>query len=191
MAEWKTIRQAGFWGPDRKRIEAELDTEYGPGNWRIIHVWGKKGELVIPKTMAVELYGDAYFGFLRDNDQIRDYIRKEAKDVYVYPEQAVVTGQQTVPETLDYTIQEIEATHLQDIAIRRAFIRLGVWFEGNRLICVRGGSDGPIEKQLSPGKVPFHLPHMIYEPHLKGWWEDNSVACYYHSGKLLQAKGRK
>ena len=84
MLEWKTIGQAGFWGPDRKRKEAELNSRYGPENWRIVHVWGKKGELVIPWLAAVELYGHAYYEFLKENEGIREYLRKEAKDVYVY-----------------------------------------------------------------------------------------------------------
>jgi hypothetical protein len=189
MKKWKTIGQAGFWGPDRHNIESELDLKYGGReNWRIIFVWGSKGGLVIPKAVAIELYGDAYYEFLKKNKTVREYIQKEARNVYVYEEQAVVRDKQSIPETLDYTIQEIGSTHLQDIAIRRAFIRLGNWFEGNKLICIRGGSDDEIGEMLSPGKVPFHLFEKIYEPHLAGWWEDNSVACFYHSNKLLQVK---
>lgn len=190
MGEWKTVGQAGFWGPERKEKESSLDAEHGRENWRIIHVWGKEGEIVLPKIAAIELYGQAYLEFLKTNHDIREYIQKEAKDVYVYDEQAVVRGEQAVPDTLDYTVQEIESTHIQDISIRRAFLNLGIWFEGDRMICVRGGSDDEVGRQLSPGKVPFHLPDMIYEPHLEGWWEDNSVGSYYHSGKLLQVKER-
>ncbi len=189
MLEWKTLGQAGFWGPDRKRREAELSSKYGPENWRIVHVWGKRGELVIPWLAAVELYGHAYYEFLKENGEIREYLRKEAKDVYVYDEQAIVRGEQHLPETLDYTVQEIESTHLQDISIRRAFLNLGIWFEGKRLICVRGGSDDPIGSQLSPGKVPFHLPGKIYQPpYTNEWVLDDSIACYYHSNKLLQVR---
>jgi len=187
--KWVTIGQAGFWGSDRKKIETKLDAEYkGRENWRIIYVWGENGELVIPKSVAMELYGDAYYEFLKENMEITQYLRKQARDVYVYPEQAVVRGEQSTPDTLDYMIQEISATHLQDIAIRRALIRLGIWFEGKKLICVRGGSDDEIGKMLSPGKVPFHIINKIYKPHLDGWWEDNSVACFYHSNKLLQVR---
>ena len=88
---------------------------------------------------------------------------------------------------LDYLIQNGSATHLQDISIRRVVLRRGWQFEGSELVQIRSHKDY-FGKKLSPGKVPFHKPELIVVPHLKKWWDENSIEDWYQSNKILQIR---
>ncbi|MFQ6010159.1 MAG: hypothetical protein ACE5J7_03520, partial [Candidatus Aenigmatarchaeota archaeon] len=60
-------------------------------------------------------------------------------------------------------------------------------FQGKKLVQIRSHKSY-WGKNLSPGRVPFHRPELIVEPHLEGWWDDNSVECFYQSNKILQIR---
>lgn len=49
-------------------------------------------------------------------------------------------------------------------------------------------SDSKIGQSLSPGRVPFHFKTFIETPHKTGWWDDNSIECFWQSNKILQVK---
>ena len=38
----------------------------------------------------------------------------------------------------------------------------------------------------SPGRVPFHMPGVLLDPELEGWWQPGSVESFYQSNKVLQ-----
>ena len=68
---------------------------------------------------------------------------------------------------------------MQDIAIRRAFKRLGVEFKGPDLLQVRGRhSDLPF---LNPGQVEFVDPEAILQPRIftAGWARPKSVESFW------------
>ena len=171
---WKTIDRPGHFSWKKDKIHAGFDEQYGVGNWKLTYAWGDQ---IIPRDMAIQLYEDSYYEFLKEDKEVLEWLITTASDVYDNNPSNVHSG-------LDYTIQEYGGNHLQDISIRRSLIRLGRWFEGDRLVEIRGSeSEGYM---LSPGVVPFHLPEMIMKPALAGWWEKDTVEDFYQSNKLLQ-----
>jgi len=177
MTEWTDLRRPGFLGKDRDKILAELNTQYGKDYWRF--AW-KFNQERLSFLLACQIYEDAYFMDSINREDLWTKLRREAKNVYDHQESNILSG-------FDYTIQEGKASHLQDIAIRRIFLRRGWEFEGNELIQIRS-HNGFWGKELSPGKVVFHLPELIESPPLKGWWNKNSIEDFYQSNKYLQIR---
>lgn len=180
MAFWRNVERPGYSGAFRDQRKAEWDEKFGAGNWRL--GWLANG-LTLDFLGACALYEDAYFEFLRSHWEILRELCSEASEVYDDAESNVGSG-------LDYTKQETEHTHIQDIAIRRSLVRLGVGFSGNKLVQIRGdvGSHS-LSKRLSPGVIPFHRNDWICRPQLKGWWKLGSVEAFYQSNKFLQLRG--
>ena len=144
-----------------------------------VWVWGDGH---IDRDDALGHYEDAYVHYLDRNPDRLEWLVSNASDVYDISPRDVRSG-------LDYGIQQEKATHLQDVAIRRAVKRLGREFAGDRLIQVRHlrGEGGT----FNPGVVPFHMPEMIVKPHLSGWWKEDSIEDFYQSNKILQIRDRR
>ena len=177
--KWTTIERPGFLGKHCEEKHKEWDKKYGKGNWRL--VW-KVGKIFVDFLAACALYEDAYFDFLRNNPKTLKQLINEAFNVYDDQPSNVESG-------FDYLKQETNLTHIQDIAIRRAIIRMGIWFKGEELIRIRQEKGNhTLSMILSPGKVPFHKPEMIEQPELKGWWDPCTVESFYQSNRLIQAK---
>lgn len=134
------------------------------------------------------MYEDGYYEFLKSDSDILDWLITEASDVYD-------TAQTNVQAGLSYDFQETPNNHLHDVAIRRALLRTGNWFAGDKLLEVRN----PKKEgwKLSPCMVPFHLPELISKEPIKDyrqktyfWWEKhgipNSIETFYQRNKLLQ-----
>jgi len=85
----------------------------------------------------------------------------------------------------DYSIQEFEGNHFQDIALRRCLIRNGTWFKGNQPLEVRLSEPGI---KFNPGEVLFHKPELIPQPEVIGWWKSGSIESWYQSARYLEAK---
>jgi len=173
---YETIERPGYAGFRRDKRIRELNKQYGANNWRIAWQWG---DLVIPQNITVQLYEDAYYEFFKSNPEDLGCLVRTASDVYdISP--------RDVESNLDYSIQNTNATHLQDIAIRRTVLRLGRKFEGDHLVQIRGkDSEGA---KYNPGFVPFHLPDLIAKPSLTGWWQEDSIEDFYQSNKILQVR---
>lgn len=173
--EWKTIDRPGFAGKKRDELRKQYDNTYGKENWRIAWQWGDEA---VEKELAWQMYEDGYY----KDSYNREYLWKEliskASDVYDHQESDAESG-------LDYLIQNGKSTHLQDISIRRVLLRRGWKFQGSELIQIRSHASY-WGKMLSPGRVPFHEPQMIVVPHLKSWWDENSIEDFYQSNKILQ-----
>ncbi len=135
---WRDSRRPGYVGGGKARAKQELTARYGKGRWRIVWVWGDGH---IDRDEALGHYEDAYVHYLDRNPDRLEWLVSNASDVYDISPRDVRSG-------LDYGIQQEKATHLQDIAIRRAVMRLGREFAGDRLIQVRhlrgeGGTYNP------------------------------------------------
>ena len=179
LYEWETLGRAGYLGAKRDDRRKENDKKYGKGNWRV--VWKVNG-VYVGESGAYSLYEDAYFEFLKKNQDVLNQLVFEASNVYDDSPSNVSCG-------LDYSMQETNRTHLQDIAIRRSLIRLGTWFRGGKLIQIRDKVGiHPLSMTLSPGRVPFHKSEWIEKPESEGWWEKSSVESFYQSNKLLQKR---
>lgn len=181
MQEWQTIGRPGYLGKHRDEMFIGWTNQYGEGNWRL--EW-KVGKLFVGFLGVCALYEDAYFKFLGENPEVLEQLIVEASDVYD-------DESTNVRSVFDYMCQETGRTHIQDIAIRRVVLRMGLWFEGSELIRIRQGKGlHPLSITLSPGIVPFHRPDMIKQPELEGgWWRPGSVESFYQSNRFLQIKG--
>jgi len=173
---WKTIDRPGYIGKQRAERQAIWNERYGPENWRIAYAWGNA---IINREIALQLYEDAYYEFFKANSEKLAWITANASDVFD-------TAPTNVSAGLDYTHQETPDNHIQDIAIRRSVLRLGKTFRGGRLIQVRSSRSEGYE--LNPGLIPFHLPEMILNPRMAGWWSHDSIEDFYQSNKVFQIK---
>ncbi|MBI5148203.1 hypothetical protein HZA33_00820 [Candidatus Pacearchaeota archaeon] len=181
ITNWRTIERPGYFGKKRDEIFEEYDKKYGAGDWRL--AW-QFGSVIIPRIMALSVYEDGYYEFLKRDKETLDWLTSY-KDVWDTAESNVNSG-------FEYEIQETSNTHIHDISIRRAVARLGREFLGNRLLRVRWkDSEG---FRLSPGIVKFHLPEMIVHEEIKDyggkgiWWFKDTIEDFYQRNKVLQVK---
>ncbi len=173
VIEWTTISRIGYAGNLKNRINAFIP--FGD-DWRKAH---KFGEASLGRDKALAHYEEAYYQYFKADRDILTWLTDTASDVYD-------NSQSNVLANKDYSLQETKATHLQDIAIRKAVSRLGVSFKGKQNMKVRG-KDSP-GYRLNPGNVPFHLPDMILKPARKGWWKPGSIEDFWQSNKVLEVK---
>lgn len=180
---WKTVEdnqgRPGYLGKHRAEKYAQWDSQFGVGNWRLVWKWGSR---YLDFVQACMVYEESYYQYLKNNPSILEELLLVAYDVYDDAVSNVNSG-------LDYTKQETDRTHIQDISIRRVVCRLGRKFGGDKLIRIRHDrGEHPLSMTLSPGKVPFHRPDRIIEPWLTGWWGAGTVECFYQSNRVLQFK---
>ena len=177
--QWKIIKRPGYFGKQRDKLHREHNKTYGKNNWRITWLVNKK---IFSKEEILLLYEDSYFNFLKKHPKVLQQLINEAKDVYD-------DAASNVKSQLDYSKQETNRTHYQDIAIRRCVVRFGLRFKGRKLIQIRDyKGKHPLSLKLSPGRIPFHMPKLIKKPELDGWWQHGSVESFYQSNKVLQVK---
>ncbi|MFF0314267.1 hypothetical protein ACFYPH_06405 [Micromonospora sp. NPDC005252] len=157
---------------------AQWDEQFGPGRWRL--AW-RIGPVSHPWPGALALYEDAYFRRLVADPELRRTLLTGARNVYDVSVDDVESG-------LDYTCQRPGAQHLQDIAVRRVLVRLGIWFEGVDLVRLRRRDTNDLSPGacLDSGAVRFHRPDLIVQPVLTGWWDTDSIEAFYQSNKYLQ-----
>lgn len=176
---WEIVERPSYLGKKRSQKYAEWDALYGPENW---HLGWKINENFVDFLGVCALYEDGYYEFLRENPEFLYQLVDEASNVYD-------DSPSNVGSYLDYKNQETERTHIQDIAIRRSLVRMGLWFKGTKLIQIRHSQGNhPLSMILSPGKVPFHKPKLIVQPELVGWWDKESIESFYQSNKFLLRK---
>mgnify|MGYP001584899331 CR=1 FL=1 len=182
MGEWKTVERPGYLGKKRNEVYGLWDHIYGEGNRRIAYQWGN---YIVPKDLAIQIYEDGYYEFLKNNPDTLEWLISSASDVYD-------TAPSNVEAKFDYSHQETLNTHLHDTAIRRSLVRLGKWFRGDHLIHVRWKDTEGF--RLSPGIVSFHLPERIIREEIKDyggkgiWWYPNTIEDFYQRNKILQVK---
>ena len=167
------LGRPGYAGKKRSLRRKELIEKFGKDSWEIRYWIDNQ---LLSREKALAYFENSYIEFFRKNDEILEWLITYAKDVYD-------TNQSNIESGLNYSIQETEAIHIHDIAIRRALNQLNKEFKGENLLEVRGeNSEGYI---LSPGQVPFNNPEMILKPQLKGWWNKNSIESFWQSNKVL------
>ncbi|MBK5113129.1 MAG: hypothetical protein KGD59_02680 [Candidatus Heimdallarchaeota archaeon] len=174
--DWIILGRPGYAGKKKKLRRKELQEKFGEGNWKFTHLVNDK---LHSRGEALELYETSYYQFFKNNPEILEWLVTYASDVYD-------TAPSNIGSGFDYSIQETDAVHLHDIAIRRSLRKLEKKFQGEVLLEIRGeDSEGYI---LSPSQVPFHQSDLILKPHLKGWWGKNSIESFWQSNKVLLVK---
>lgn len=177
--KWETVERPGYLGRHRGERHQQWNERYGENNWRL--VW-KIGGTYVDLLGVCALYEDGYYQFLTANPDVLEQLLTEASNVYDDEPSNVESG-------FDYTIQETQRTHLQDISIRRSVLRMGKWFRGKELIQIRPSrGTHPLSIILSPGRVPMHRSDLIEQPELEGWWESGSIESFYQSNRFLQIR---
>ena len=174
---WTIAEYPGYFGKKSNEMEQLYDTNYGSENWKIAYVWCEK---IVSRDFALQIYEDAYHAYFQNNPDVLEWLLHTASDVY---DNAV----SNIHSYLDYHIQEEQATHLQDIAIRRIVFRFGRAFKGKRLLQIRGNnSPGYI---LNPGEIPFHLPERIeVNANCPRWAKPDSVEAFWQCNKIIIVK---
>ena len=189
--EWRIVERPGYFGTSRNEIHAKYDDLFGKDSWRIAWQWGDQ---IIQKPEALQIYEDGYYEFFKKNRDVLEWLVKTASDVYD-------TAPSNVDSKFSYELQETPNNHIHDVAIRRAVLRNGVWFEGDHLMHIRPEKEG---EKLGPHLVPFHLPNMIYRGQIKykgedrdfsinpPWWIklgiEDSIEQFYQQNKVFQAR---
>ncbi|MFH1916889.1 MAG: hypothetical protein ABIJ21_06535 [Nanoarchaeota archaeon] len=174
---WIAKGRPGQTGFKKSELEAELNKEYGERNWRRVHEFNGR---ILKKPEIFSICEAAYLMHSLDREEYWKHLLVDAKDIYDMKMEETESG-------LDYTIQH-EFTRFHDICIRNVVYKRGWQFSGDKLIQIRWNEAEPdwYSIHFDPGKVPFHRPDLIIAPHLKGWWDDNSVEDFYQSNKILQ-----
>lgn len=203
-AEWKVVNHPGFLGKKRDAFVKEMDTTLGYGRWRF--AW-EVGENLLEFHEAIMLYEDAYY-FAITGLPVADKPYSRGKKVEwsavltsvpeMYPllnqimeyQEIYDNATSNIESGTDYSIQENGSNHYQDISVRRVLVRTGRWFRGGKkeLLHVRHSSKQKLGRSLSPGSVPFHIPHLIGQPELKGWWMEGSTESWWQTSKVLVVK---
>lgn len=182
MSEWNIIERPGYLGKKRDEIYSSWDNLYGKDNWKLGWQWGTDR---VSRDIAIRIYEQAYYVFFKSNHRMLEWIINTASDVYD-------TAPSNVQSGLDYNIQETPNTHIHDISIRRAIMRLGEKFKGDHLVHVRWKDSEGYE--INPGIVPFHRPNLIINEELKNygglglWWFPGTIEDFYQKNKLLLAR---
>ncbi|KKT41938.1 MAG: hypothetical protein UW30_C0003G0038 [Candidatus Giovannonibacteria bacterium GW2011_GWA2_44_13b] len=180
MEKWESVERPGYLGKRHEEKHAEWNRLFGEGNWRL--AWKVAENHFVDKAGAYVLYEEAYFQFFVKNMNFAHWLVKDACEIYDDEDSNVDSG-------FDYGKQETKRTHLQDIAIRRCLLRLGIWFEGEELVQIRQEKGtNPLSIILSPGRVPFHKPEVIEHPENLSWWHKDTIESWYQNNKYLQKK---
>lgn len=172
------VDRVGYLGGKREQFVQRMNKLYGEGNWTLGYIADGKP---LDRDQALELYQKSYEAFFRANPDYTQRMLREAKDVYD-------TNVSNVASGVNWHAQEDSRSHLQDIAVRRAVKELGLAFQGDKLLQIRGlDSDLP---ELNPGRVPFISREIILTPpeFTADWVEEGSVEDFWQNNKFLFVK---
>jgi len=188
--DWVTIFNfLSYSGNKKNTIYQRFNEKFGEEHWLPAHFFDEK---VVSRYDAYLIYEEGYYQFLKKNPDIRKWIVQTASEVFDIATSNVASG-------LDYCVQECDATHLQDITVRRALTRLQLEdegisydpenlpvipiFEGDHLVQIRGHeTEGYV---LTPGQVPFHRPELGVDEPKRSCWKKDSVEDIYQRNKVL------
>ena len=173
FGKWFILGRPGYAGRGQKQRNALRDSLFSEGHWRTLHLW--KGRL-IDRAAAILLYEEAYYRHIASDPDLQCWIADNFREVYDNAVSNILSG-------CDYSIQESTSTHLQDIAIRRVMLRLGLAFKGAGLLQVRGADSNGVA--LNPGRLAFHFRDHIVSPPVSGWWQAGSIEDFWQSNKVL------
>jgi hypothetical protein len=176
---WKYSHRPGYFGKKRDEKVASLDAMFGEGNWRL--VWCIDTGVAFPFEIACKLFYEmSYTLFLARNPE-----RLEQLCGYL---ECYDTDLDNLASGLDYTRQEAQSTHIQDIAVRNSLKRLGRHFHATNqrgLLQIRGPETEGF--WLNPGQVPFFAPELIEQPSIHPTWaKAGSVEDFWQSNKWVQ-----
>ena len=169
------VLRVTYLGGKREQFVARMDKLFGDGNWTIGYITGDKK---LSRDEALSLYERSYVEFFKSNPEYTKRLLQEARDVYD-------TNPSNVESGFDWHKQEDSNSHLRDIAVRRAVRALGLSFQGDKLLQIRGvDSDLP---ELNPGRIPFIAPELIDQERefVAAWVNPGSVEDFWQNNKFV------
>lgn len=164
--------QVGNHKENRDKFISSVNKQVGKGNW----YWCfKAGKRLYSWQWGMQLYEDAYYKFISSDISL-------VKELVSYSNVFEI-NRHDVDSKADYKHQQHSADHVQDIAIRRCLIRLGVWFKGREILDLNSS-------KFNHSKITFHLPHLINDKKSKTIqsWLDNNRMIVIAIGVEDQAK---
>lgn len=177
-ADHVPVDRIGYLGGKREQFVQRMNKLYGEGNWTLGYIADGKP---LDRDQALELYQKSYEAYFRANPDYTQRMLREARDVYD-------TDISNLRSGLNWHAQEDSRSHLQDIAVRRAVKELGLAFQGDKLLQIRGlDSDLP---ELNPGRVPFISRELILNPPecTADWVQKGSIEDFWQNNKFLFVK---
>lgn len=180
MKDWVKVERPGYFGRRRDEKIANLNTQYGKGNWKLAWVDDKLLEF---EEACMMRYEESYYQFLKK--------RKDDVDFICSFGECIDNAMTNIESGVDYTKQEAFSTHIQDIAVRNVLVRLNRWFTGpkDKILVIRSAdSEG---YRFGPGNVPHFAPEDITQPSLRPKWaKPGSVEDFWQSNKwIIKKKG--
>jgi hypothetical protein len=181
--QWQTLdKKVPRLGSNRNNAIAKIDKDLGELNWRF--AWDLGDENFGGFDDAISLYENSYYKHLQEakcphnpNLKKTDYLSQEAADVFDTTPRNTESG-------FNYYHQSTPAAHFQDISIRRVMAKLGMRFNGDKLIKVRSRyNPDSVGISLSPKKIDFIKPEIVKLPATKrdrtasieDFWQYNRV----------------
>lgn len=176
----QVVDRPGYFGRKRTKKVEFYDNLFGEGKWS--ECWEIDGKIV-PFEKAVELYDAAYYELLSRQPETVDWIVSFG-ECYDSDPSNIQCGCEHDPNS--------SPRHMQDISIRRALKKLGVWFKGtpDNLLWIRGPESNGF--QLNPGNVPFHRPDLIlsHGGPKPNWAKEASVEHFWQANKVIIVEGQ-
>jgi hypothetical protein len=179
----KIVARPGYFGKRRPEILAELAAKF-PG---CMECW-QVGDLILTFDEAVMLYDDAYFQHLSQKPDLLEWVTSFG-ECYDSARDNIACGINHDPHA--------SPRHIQDVSVRRALVRLGVYFKqylgycesaytDDQLLHIRGDSTNGFI--LMPGNVSFHRPDLIStEPidKIQSWIKPGSIEFFWQMNKVI------
>lgn len=175
---WKNLKRPGFFGRNRDKIIADLNSTYGISKWHLIWKYEDTKNEEFHEA-CLYYYEFSYVKYLEQNKQLLEQL-SEYGECY---DNAITN----IQSGCDYNIQEAYSTHIQDIAVRNCMKILGYTFNGpqDKLLQIRH-KEG-LSTLLSPGFIPFYNPTAITQPSkCPQWANKGSVEDFWQSNKWIQ-----
>ena len=171
------VDRPGYFGAKRPHKIEFYNNLFGETKWS--ECWSYNGKILC-FAKAVHHYDESYFLHLKANPSLVEFITSFG-ECYDNDRSNVQCG-------IEHDCQA-SPRHIQDISVRRALKRLGVWFLGkaDNLLEIRGvGTNG---EMLNPGKIPFYQPDMILDIQHGGpipkWAGSHSVEGFWQRNKII------
>lgn len=134
----------------------KVEKAVGKNNW----TWSFKfRNKFYSYPLGLQIYEDSFYSFLVKNIDLLKTLVTDYKDVYHNAYEDFESG-------LDYNIQKDKSEHYDDIAIRRCIARLGLKFNGEKVLDIKNSS-------YSEMKIPFHMPIGGKLISVKSWFDQN------------------
>ena len=190
---WKSLARPGYLGKLKDEMFTLWDSDpprgYRKGNWRIVNETSNK-EIYTYEDIIYRVYVPGYEDYFLNHQDEAVFIANNFS--YGYDKDKISKLQAF--DIYELYNKEGVANQFHHVAFNLAITNLGLSFKGKTPVQVREGKPGTPNNQQpngflwSPGRIPCTISCLIPEPHISGWWNNDSIEDFYQSTKVLQIK---